>query len=39
MKLLRRRPWLLVVAAVTLFVVFDLVLLVIAVSNPPTPLR
>ena len=38
MKLLRRKPWLLVVAAIALFVLFDIVFLAIAINNPPIAL-
>ena len=39
MKLLRRKPWLLVVAAITVFVLLDLLFVVIAISNPPIALE
>jgi len=36
MKLLRRKPWLLVVAGISVFVLLDLIFLAIAIANPPT---
>lgn len=39
METLRRKPWLLIVAGLVLFVLADLVMLAIAIANPPTLLR
>ena len=39
MRAIRRRPWLLIVAALALFVLADVVMVVIAIANPPLLLR
>jgi hypothetical protein len=37
MNLLRRKPWLLVIAGLAFFIALDVALLCIAIAHPPEP--